>query len=150
MPYSGEVFKSIVKPYYKYKQEAYNSIRGLAIRLLTEGDFFVRNSISPENVRISFGNNLDISMSGCVIFFVNGTHFFDIVGSRVVGSRKYCFRENLTTSEHERFSHDLAELFRYSGITTIPAFLGGRVHYWEATKDYCEFIGNGLRFLNKD
>ena len=39
MPYSGEVFKSIVKPYYKYKQGAYNSIRGLAIRLLTEGDF---------------------------------------------------------------------------------------------------------------
>lgn len=150
MSYSGEVFKNVVKPYYKYKQEAYNSIRGLAIRLLTEGDYFVRNPISPENVRITFGNNLDTSIPGCVIFFVNGTHFFDIVGTRVVGSRKYNFRENLTTLEHERFSRDLAELFKCSGSTTIPAFLGGRVHYWEVNKDYCEFIGNGIRFLNKD
>ena len=150
MPYSGEVFKSIVKPYYKYKQEAYNSIRGLAIRLLTEGDYFVRNSISSENVRISFGNNLNSNIAGCVIFFVNGTHIFDIVGTRVVGSTKYSFRENLTYSEHEKFSRDLAELFKYYGSTTVPAFLGGRVHYWEVNKDYCEFIGNGLRFLNKD
>lgn len=150
MPYSGEVFKSVVKPYYKYKQEAYNSIRGLAIRLLTEGDFFVRNPISPENVRISFGNNLNNSIPGCVIFFVDGTHIFDIVGSRVVGATKFGFRENLTSLEHERFSRDLAELFRYSGSTTIPAFLGGRVHYWEVNKGYCEFIGNGIRFLNKD
>lgn len=150
MSYSGEVFKSIVKPYYKYKQEAYNSIRGLAIRLLTECDYFVRNPISPDNVRISFGNNLNNSIPGCVIFFVDGTHIFDIVGSRVVGTTKFGFRENLTTSEHERFSRDLAELFRCSGSTTIPAFLGGRVHYWEVNKDYCEFIGNGLRFLNKN
>ena len=97
MPYSGEVIKNVIKPYYKYKQEAYNSIRGLAIRLLTEGDYFVRNSLSPEYVRISFGNNLDSSIPGCVIFFVNGARLFDIVGSRVVGSKKYSFRENLTT-----------------------------------------------------
>lgn len=150
MSYSGEVFKNVIKPYYKYKQEAYNSIRGLAIRLLTEGDYFVRNPISPKNVRITFGNNLDTSIAGCVIFFVNGAHLFDIVGSRVVGSRKYNFRENLTSLEHERFSRDLAELFKYSGSTTVPGFLGGMVHYWEVNKDYCEFIGNGLRFLNKD
>lgn len=150
MPYNGEVFKSVVKPYYKYKQEAYSSIRGLAIRLLTEGDYFVRNSLSPEYVRISFGNNLDSSIPGCVIFFVNGAHLFDIVGSRVVGATKFGFRENLTTSEHERFSRDLAELFRYYRSTTVPAFLGGGVHYWEVNKDYCEFIGNGIRFLNKD
>ena len=150
MSYSGEVFKTVVKPYYKYKQSAYSSIRELAIRLLKEADFFVRNPISPENVRITFGNNLDTGIAGCVIFFVNGTHLFDIVGSRVVGSTKYSFRENLTTLEHERFSRDLAELFKCSGSTIIPAFLGGRVHYWEVNKDYCEFIGNGIRFLNKD
>lgn len=122
MPYSGEVFKSVVKPYYKYKREAYNSIRALAIRLLTEGNYFVRNSISSENVHIPFGNNLNSNIAGCVIFFVNGTHIFDIVGTRVVGSTKFGFRENLTSLEHERFSRDLAELFRFSGSTTIPAF----------------------------
>jgi len=150
MKCESEVLKTVVKPYYKYKQSAYSSIRELAIRLLKEADFFVRNPISPENVRITFGNNLDTSIAGCVIFFVNGTHFFDIVGTRVVGSRKYNFRENLTSLEHERFSRDLAELFKYSGSTTVPGFLGGMVHYWEVNKDYCEFIGNGLRFLNKD
>jgi len=31
MKYGNEVLKNVVKPYYKYKQEAYNSIRGLAI-----------------------------------------------------------------------------------------------------------------------
>lgn len=142
--------KTTLKPYYKYKQEAYNSIRGLAIRLLTEGDYFVRNPISPEYTRISFGNNLNSSIPGSVIFFVNGAHLFDIVGSRVVGSTKYSFRENLTTLEHEKFSRDLAELFKYSSSTTVQAFLGGRVQQWEVNKDYCEFIGNGFRFLNKD
>lgn len=39
MPYNGEVFKNVVKPYYKYKQSAYSSIRELAIRLLKEADF---------------------------------------------------------------------------------------------------------------
>ena len=30
--------KTTLKPYYKYEQGAYNSIRELAIRLLTEGE----------------------------------------------------------------------------------------------------------------
>lgn len=35
--------KTTLKPRYKYKQGAYNSIRGLAIRLLTEGEIKWKN-----------------------------------------------------------------------------------------------------------
>ena len=63
--------KATIKPYYKYKREAYNKIQDVARLFLKETDFFIRTGI-PENIEISLRNNASVSFNGNVDFYIRG------------------------------------------------------------------------------
>lgn len=44
--------KTTIKPYYKYKREAYNKIQDVARLFLKENDFFIRTGL-PQDITIT-------------------------------------------------------------------------------------------------
>lgn len=44
--------KATIKPYYKYKRDAYKKIQDVARLFLKENDFFIRTGL-PQNITIS-------------------------------------------------------------------------------------------------
>ena len=145
-----EVFKTVLNPYYKYKQDAYNRLSELVVNLLKESDFFEITSYSTENLRLTFGNDLSKGVKGAVyVYLYNGSCILSIEGTKIVSGLE--LREYLTSKEHDILTKVLAAFFKAKGNQTIPNFLDSYIVYWEINDDYCEFISaNELRYLNKD
>ena len=47
-----QMTKTTIKPYYKYKREAYNKIQDVARLFLKENDFFIRTGL-PQDITIT-------------------------------------------------------------------------------------------------
>ena len=144
-----EYTKYEVKPYYKYKQEAYNKIRSVAIGLLRESDFFVRTGLS-EDVDVIFGNNTVVGVQGCIGFYIQDQQVLEIFGTKVSGPKIYNIRGQLTQREHDIICDNLRLIFKHSSKLTIPAYLGVPIHEWAATKDFCTFAHGGYVYLNQN
>ena len=56
MPYKEKISKSILRPYY-HKVLEYKAIRGIALKVLKESDFFEKTGLSPDKISISFGDD---------------------------------------------------------------------------------------------
>lgn len=145
-----EVFKTVLNPYYKYKQDAYKRLSDLVVNLLKESDFFEVTGYPTENLRLTFGNDSSKGVKGAVyVYLYNGSCIMSIEGTKIVSGLD--LREYLTSKEHDTMTKVLATLFRAKGDQTIPSFLDSYIVYWEVNDTYCEFISaNELRYLNKD
>lgn len=148
MPYNGKITKSILRPYY-HKALEYKAIKGIALKVLEESDFFEKTGLSPDKVRISFGDDGTFPKWETPVF-VNGVCVFRFNGPSIESSRQYKFRRCLTDEEFYKFSDNLKFLFMGSHSKTIPAELGGQISYWEVTEHYCEFIVGETQYVNKD
>ena len=148
MLYKGKISKSILRPYY-HKVLEYKAIRGIALKVLKESDFFEKTGLSPDKIRISFGDDGTFPIWETPVF-VNGVCIFRFNGPSIESSGQYNFRKCLTDEESYKFSDNLKFLFMGSHSKTIPAELGGRISYWGITENYCEFVVEETRFLNKD
>lgn len=147
-----EISKTVVKPYYKYKQEAFIKIRKLAIQLLKSSCFFLMNPYN-ENLHISFGKDLLGNVPGAVNFFTSaGECVLRIEGTKVYASngKQIVVWGMLTDEQHDLLCNNLAIIFKAGTNKTVPALIESKVCRWTANKDYCEFIGyNGIRIKDE-
>lgn len=144
-----KVLKTVIKPYYKYKQDAYKKLKELVVQVLDEYGYFEMTGRSKALRGLYFGNDV-VGVPGAVyVYLSDGYCLFGIEGTRI--SSGLTLRESLTSKEHDLVSKCLTALFKHKGDRTIPGYLDSRVCYWRVNEEYCEFIGyNGLRYLNKD
>ena len=85
--------KATIKPYYKYKRDAYKKIQDVARLFLKENDFFIRTGL-PENITITFRNNPKVHPDGYLEFYIRGEKVLSILGNkvRVLYFSSFCFR----------------------------------------------------------
>ena len=145
-----ETVGTVVRPYYKYKKDAYNKIREVAVLLLKESDFFIRNPMYTESLDLTFGNDISKNLPGSVNFYVaDGSCVLSIIGNRVAGGLD--MRARLTHQEDEILSKSLALLFKDRGDKSVSDVLQSQTGYWLVTENYCEFVGaSGIHYFNKD
>lgn len=142
--------KSTVKPYYKYKREAYKKIQEVARLFLKENDFFIRTGL-PQDIEITFRNDTMTGVKGNIDFYIRGEFVLSIFGTQVTGKRGYDTRPSLINKEHEILTDNLRLLFRHSPSQTIPLYIGEAIKEWEITGEYCFFMGySGYQYINKD
>ena len=151
MEQGTNAYTLVVRPYYKGKRSAFNKIRYLAIRLLKESDFFIRNPEFTEDLSLQFGNNLSANVPGAINFYLeNGVCVLSIVGNKVTSPCGLNVREELTDHEYDILAENYIILFR-SEFRTVSAFIGSKIIRWSATKYCCEFIGyNRTVYINRD
>lgn len=63
--------KSTVKPYYKYKREAYKKIQEVARLFLKDNDFFIRTGL-PQDIEITLRNDTSVGVKGNINFYIRG------------------------------------------------------------------------------
>lgn len=142
--------KATIKPYYKYKREAYNKIQDVARLFLRENDFFIRTGL-PENITITFRNNPKVHLHGYIEFYTRGEKVLSILGNKGMGIRGYDTREFLTTKEYDTLQDNLKILFKHSPSQSVSMFIGKPVKEWEITDEYCFFMEEGgYQYINRD
>lgn len=142
--------KATIKPYWRYKREAYNKIQEVARLFLKENDFFIRTGL-PENIPITFRNNPKIHLDKYIEFYIRGEKVLSILGKKVSGMRGYDTRDYLTSKEYSTITDSLVTLFKYSQSQFIQTHIGQPIREWEITDEYCFFLGDGgYQYINKD
>lgn len=143
-----EVRKTALFPYYKYKQDAYKKLKELAVKILDEYGYFERTGQSKALRGLYFGNDENGVLGAVYVYKPNGSCLFGIEGTVI--SSGLSLRNYLTPKEHDTVTKCLAALFKHKGDRTIVGYLESRIDYWEANEEYCEFVADEFRYLNKD
>ena len=142
--------KATIKPYYKYKRNAYKKIQDVARLFLKENDFFIRTGL-PQDITITFRGDLRGSFEDVINFYIRGDKVLTILGSRVIGKSGYDTRDFLTTKEYNTIQDNLKILFKHSPSQTVSMFLGRPIMEYDITNAYCFFMGDcGYQYINKD
>ena len=142
--------KATIKPYYKYKREAYNKIQDVARLFLKENDFFIRTGL-PQDITITFRNNPKIHLDEYIEFYIRGEKVLSILGKKVSGMHGYDTRASLTSKEYSTITDSLVTLFKHSQSQFIHTYLGRPIKEWEITDEYCFFMEEGgYQYINKD
>ena len=144
-----KVLKTVIQPYYKYKQDAYKKLKELVVQVLDEYGYFEMTGRSKALRGLYFGNDV-VGVPGAVyVYLSDGSCVLSIIGNRVAGGLGV--RDRLTYQEDEIISKNLALLFKDKGARTVSDVLQSQTGYWLVTKDYCEFVGaSGIHYLNQD
>lgn len=147
---------NIVKPYYKYKQEAYNNLNKLGKSLLREFGFYKQYPEYSEDDLIIYHD--PSSRSGTVSFCFskddmdNRLWLFTLEPNFCV--RKVSFlegRDRLTVEESQIISKNVMACFKTGSNSTVVKKLGSVIIYWYLDKDKCYFRSvNGTTYINKD
>ena len=147
---------NIVKPYYKYKQEAYNNLNKLGKSLLREFGFYKQYPEYSEDDLIIYHD--PSSRSGTVSFCFSK----DDMGNRLwlftlepnFCVRKVSFlegRDRLTVEESQIISKNVMACFKTGSNSTVVKKLGSVIIYWYLGKDKCYFRSvSGTTYINKD
>ena len=146
---------NIVKPYYKYKQEAYNNLSQLGNSLLkefgfykqhpeySEDDLVVHHDPSSRSGSVSFSFSKD-DMSTRLWAFTLEPNFCIRKASFLEG------RNRLTLGESQIVSKNVIACFRAGTDSTVVKKLGSAIIYWYVSKDKCYFrSANGAAYINK-
>lgn len=142
--------KATIKPYYKYKREAYNKIQDVARLFLKENDFFIRTGL-PENITITLRGDLRYSFDPYIHFYIRGDRVLTIMDSRVIGQGGYDTRESLTTKEYNTIQDNLKILFKHSPSQTVSEFIKRPIMEYDITDEYCFFMEEGgYQYINRD
>lgn len=142
--------KTTIKPYYKYKREAYNKIQDVARLFLKENDFFIRTGL-PQNITITFRNDPKVPIDVYIEFYIRGEKVLSIFGKQVTGMRGYDTRESLSIKEYNTLQDNLKILFKHSPSQSVSMFIGKPIKEWEITDEYCFFIEeDGYQYINRD
>lgn len=147
--------KNIVKPYYKYKQEAYNNLNQLGKSLLEEfgfykqfpeyanDDLFIHHDPSGRSGTVSFSFSKDDMNTRQWVFTLKPN----------LCIRKVSFlegRTKLTLEESQLVSKNVMSCFKTGSNSTVVKKLGSAIIYWYLGKDKCYFrCVNGSIYVNK-
>lgn len=147
---------NIVKPYYKYKQEAYNNLNKLGKSLLREFGFYKQYPEYANDDLVIYHD--PSSRSGTVSFCFsrddmnNRLWVFTLEPNLCI--RKVSFlegRDRLTVEESQIISKNVMACFKTGSNFTVVKKLGSVIIYWYLCKDKCYFRSvNGTTYINKD
>lgn len=146
---------NIVKPYYKYKREAYNNLNKLGKSLLEEfgfykqfpeysnNDLFIHHDPSSRSGAVSFSFSKDDMNTRQWVFTLEPN----------LCIRKVSFlegRTKLTLEESQLVSKNVMSCFKTGSNSTVVKKLGSVIIYWYLGKDKCYFrCVNGAIYVNK-
>ena len=146
---------NIVKPYYKYKQEAYNNLKQLGNSLLkdcgfceqhpeySEDDLVIHHDPSSRSGSVSFSFSKD-DMSTRLWVFTLEPNFCIRKASFLEG------RNRLTLEESQIVSKNVIACFKTGSNSTVVKKLGSAIIYWYISKDKCYFrCVNGATYVNR-
>lgn len=141
---------NIIKPYYKYKQEAYNNLNQLAKSLLDEFGFYKQFPQFKDSDIVVFKD--ESTNSGTVSFRVSNSSLWLFTLEPNFHVRKNSFligRDKLTLEESQLISKNVITLFKTGSNSTVVKKLNNAITYWHATKDECFFRSvNGATYKN--
>lgn len=142
--------KATIKPYYKYKRDAYKKIQDVARLFLRENDFFIRTGL-PQDITITFRGDLRKSFDPYIEFYIRGDKVLTVFGNKVIGLHGYNTREFLTSKEYRTIYDNLVILFKHSPSQNVATFIGKPISEWEITDEYCFFMEEGgYQYINRD
>lgn len=115
--------KVTIKPYYKYKRDAYKKIQDVARLFLKENDFFIRTGL-PQDITITFRGDPRKSFNPYTEFYIRGDKVLTVFGNKVTGLHGYDTREFLTSKEYRTIYDNLVILFKHSPSQNVATFIG--------------------------
>ena len=146
---------NIIKPYYKYKQKAYNNLNQLGKALLKEFGFYKQYPEYSEDDLVIYNDSS--SRAGTVSFCFNRNGWdnrlwlFTLEPNFCI--RKVSFlegRTKLTLEESQIISKNVITPFKTGSNSTVVRKLNDAITYWYATKDECFFRSvNGATYINR-
>lgn len=142
--------KLVVRPYYRYKREAYNNLLKVIASILNEARVFERK---PEFLGKDFNLSYDVSMNipGDVVVSYNGLWLatFNVNTLLITGPQVYQLRDTLTQKECNEIKKNIKVLFR-DGNSTVLARFGNLVHDWFVNGEECYFMSfKGISYRNR-
>lgn len=146
----------IVKPYYKYKQEAYNNLNQLGKSLLEEFGFYKQFPEYANDDLVIY--NESSSHGGTVSFCFNRNGWENRLWVFTLEPNfrihKVSFlegRKELTLEESQIISKNVIACFKTGSNSTVVKKLGSAITSWRISKDGCHFSNiNGATYVNKD
>lgn len=142
---------NIIKPYYKYKQEAYNNLNQLVKSLLEEFGFYKQFPQFKDSDIVVFSD--ESSRSGTVSFRVSNSSLWLFTLEPSFHVKKNSFlsgRDKLTTDEAMTISKYVGDFFKTGSNSTVVRKLNDAVTYWHASKNECFFRSvNGATYINR-
>ena len=142
--------KLVVRPYYRYKREAYNNLLKVIASILNEASVFERK---PEFLGKDFNLSYDVSRNipGDIVISYNGSWLVTLnVNTLLISSpRIYQMRNTLTHRECEVIKENMKVLFK-DGNSTVLARFGNLVHDWFVNGEECYFMSfKGISYRNR-
>lgn len=147
-----EVKKSLVKPYYKYKQEAFNKIRRLIVGILKDNGIFDDYNFVSEDMPFLIRNVASETGSyERINYYLNGIKVCASWDNMFHMTYKPSAKMRFTKREYSILKNNLEILFKADSKSSVYQFFGSdKIPYWSISKDYCEFISvEGQRFINR-
>ena len=142
----------IIKPYYKYKQEAYNSLNQLVKSLLDEFGFYQEFPQFKNTDIVAYFD--ESSRSGAVSFRLANSSLwlFTLEPSFHVEKNYFLVgRDKLTIDEAMAISRYVKAFFKTGSNSTVVKKLNGVIIYFHASKEECFFrTVNGATYINRD
>ena len=141
----------IVKPYYKYKQEAYNNLNQLAKSLLEDFGFYKHFPQFKDSDVVVFKDASN--SSGSISFRVSNSSLWLFTLETNFHVRKNSFlsgRSKLTLEESQIISKNVITLFKTGSNSTVVKKLNDAITYWHASKNECYFKSvSGPTYINR-
>ena len=142
---------NIIKPYYKYKQEAYNNLNQLAKSLLGEFGFYKEfPQFRDSDIVVYYDES---SRSGTVNFRLANSSLWLFTLEPSFHVKKNSFltgRDKLTADEAMAISKYVGDFFKTGSNSTVVRKLNDVIIYWHSSKDECYFRSvNGATYINR-
>lgn len=146
------VKERVVKPYYKYKQEAYNKIRRLIVGILKDNGIFDEYNFVSEDMPFLIRNV--VSETGSyerINYYLNGIKVCASWDNMFHMTYKPSAKMRFTKREYSILKNNMEILFKADSKSSVYQFFGSdKIPYWSISKDDCEFISmEGQKFINR-
>ena len=139
-----------IKPYYKYKKDAYSNLLNIINTILSEGSVFIlRPEISGKELNISY--DVSRNIPGDIVVSYNGSWLVTLnVNTLLISSPSiYQMRNTLTHKECQAIKETIKVLFK-DGNSTVLARFGNLVHDWFVNGEECYFMSfDGTAYRNR-
>ena len=139
-----------IKPYYKYKKDAYSNLLNIITTILNEGSVFIlRPEISGKELNISY--DVSRNIPGDIVVSYSGSWLVTLnVNTLLISSPSiYQMRNTLTHRECESIKENIRVLFK-DGNSTVLARFGNLVHDWFVNGEECYFMSfKGISYRNR-
>lgn len=147
-----EVKKIIVKPCYKYKQEAFNKIRRLIVGILKDNGIFDEYNFVSEDMPFLIRNVASETGSyERITYYLNGISVCASWEDMFYMNYNPSAKMNFTQREFSILKNNMEILFKADSKGSVYQYFStDKIPYWSISESACEFVSmEGQRFINR-